>query len=490
MTTSELRLSVPRPLSGLRVDAPGVVAGAVAGSAVLGWAVVTHPHWYRFMLAGFVGFMLVLLAFKLPRAAAIGTLLFLPFMALVRRLLIADAGWTTYDPLLLVAPAVAVVLAYRLLVVERRRVGTDTVSRLVMALLGLCLLQVFNPLGQGPIAGMAGLLYLAVPLLWFFIGRELGDRRAVLFLMYAVIGIAVAEGIYGLIQTQSGLPPWDERWVNVAGFAALGVGQNTAGGGFVSEIRAFGSFPSATEYAAFLGVGMVFATALAFHRRLFLVPAIAFLAVALFLASGRAVLVLAILGVLVMVALRARDRSSAALVLVIGVSTIFGVAAVFGPSLDRIAGRSDNPFVSHQLGGLLNPLDPDKSTLIGHLNLFTDGIETGVTHPLGRGTASTNLAGSRFGNTRSGSATELDLSDSFYAFGILGGVLFLAVILLTFRKVILRYLDWRDPVVLGVTAMLCVTLGQWLNGGHYTLSSLTWFAIGWATRDSSEKQQA
>jgi hypothetical protein len=311
-----------------------------------------------------------------------------------------------------------------------------------------------------------------------------------LFLVFAVIGIAVADGVYGLIQTQSGLPSWDQRWVDVAGFSALGVGQNTAGGGFEEEIRAFGTFPSATEYAGFLGVGMVFATALVFHRRVYLLPAIGFLAFALFLASGRAVLVLAILGVLVMVALRARDRSSAALVLVLGVAAVFGIAAVFGPALDRIAGRSDDPFVSHQLGGLLNPLDPDKSTLIGHLNLFTDGIATGVTHPLGHGTASTNLAGSRFGTVKSGTATELDLSDIFFAFGILGGLMFLAVILMAFWRIINRYLDWRDPVVLAVAGMLFVTLGQWLNGGHYTLSSLAWFSIGWATRQSEPKQPA
>jgi hypothetical protein len=490
MTTSELRLSAPRPFSGVHVAAPGILLAAVAGSAVLGWVVVSHPHWYRYMLAGFVGLSLLMLAYKVPRAAALGTLLFLPSLAFLRRLLIADAGWTSYDPLLLVAPLVAVALTYRLLVVERRKVGADTISKLVVGLLALSLLQTINPLGEGPIAGVAGLLYLAVPLLWFFIGRELGDRKAMLFLMYAVIAIAVVNGIYGLIQTESGLPPWDQRWVDVAGFAALGVGQNGIDGTFTEHVRAFGTFPSATEYAAFLGVGMVFATALAFHRRVFLAPLIAFLGIAVFLATGRAVLVLAILGILAMVALRARNVQSAAVVLLLGVAAVFGVATVFGPSLDRIAGRSDNPFVSHQLGGLLHPLDPDRSTLIGHLDQFKHGITTGFTQPLGHGTAATNLAGARFGTSKSGLATELDLSDTFFAFGILGGALFLAAILLTFRHVILRYLDWRDPVVLGVAAMLFVTLGQWLNGGHYTLSSLTWFAIGWVTRESRQKQLA
>jgi hypothetical protein len=315
MSTNQLRLPAPRSWR-LRPSlvSPGAGLGIVVGAAVLGWAVVNEPDWYRYMAAGFAAAILLILAIKWPRNAAIGTLLVLPFIALVRRLLISDAGWTVYDPLLLVAPAVALTLTYKLLVIDKRRVGTDPISRLVLALLGLALVQAFNPLGEGPAAGIAGLLFLAVPLLWFFIGRELADRKIMLVLVYAIMAIAVLEGIYGLIQTGPGLPSWDKHWVDVTGFAALGVGQNTTGG-YSESIRAFGTFPSATEYAAFLGVGMVFATAMAFHRRLQFAPVIAFLAVAVFLATGRAVLVLSILAILVMVALRARDRMSAAIVL-------------------------------------------------------------------------------------------------------------------------------------------------------------------------------
>jgi hypothetical protein len=474
MTTSDLRLTAPLSRSWIRRASSALTALAtVAGSILLAWITVSHPEWNRFLLAVVVGVSLLALAVRWPREAAVCTLIFLPFLALLRRLLISSAGWTAYDPLLLVAPLVALVLIGRLLIVERRPLGGDTVSNLVLGLLALAVLQVFNPLGSGPLAGLAGLLYLAVPLLWFLIGRELADRRAILFLVYAAVAIAVAEGIYGLVQTESGLPAWDQRWVDTTGYEALYIGED--------QIRAFGTFPSAAEYAAFVGVGLVFAVAMTLHRRALLVLTVPFLAVALFLTSGRAVLVLAILGVLGVLSLRTGMRGRAAMVLVLGVAAVFAVAILFGPALDRAAGRSDSPNVSRQLGGLLHPLDPERSTLIGHFDLVTKGIEDGVSQPLGRGTAATNLAGTRFGSSTT--STEIDLSDVFVSLGLLGGVLFLPLIFLTFQRVIRRYLTGHDPALLAVLGMLVVTLGQWLNGAHYTLASLTWFVIGWATRE-------
>jgi hypothetical protein len=443
---------------------------AVAGGILIAWIAVTRPDWYRFLFAIVLAANFLVVAVKWPRAAAVLTLLFLPFLALIRRLLIADSGWSSYDPLLLVGPLVACALT--LVIFERRRFEQDTLSRLVYLLLALSVVQAFNPLGPGLTTGLAGLLFIAVPLLWFVIGREFADRRTVLALIYSVIPVAIATSAYGLWQTEIGLPKWDASWVSTSGYAALHVGD---------QIRAFGTFSSSSEYAAYTGVGFVFASALVLHRRALPAVVLPFLGIAIFLASGRGVLALTLIAVLVLIALWARNGRLAPLIVVLGVAVLLAVSELFGPALDRAAGRSSNPLVSHQVGGLLHPLDPDQSTLLVHWENFKDGVTAGFSHPLGRGTGASTIAADKLGG-HTEVRTDVDLSDAFVSLGLVGGLLFMAILAITFRRVISLYLSGRDPAVLAVAGLLVVTLGQWLNGGHYAVAALTWFFIGWATR--------
>ena len=323
-------------------------------------------------------------------------------------------------------------------------------------------------------------MFLAFPLLWFVIGRELADRRTILTLIYAVIVVAVATSAYGLWQTEVGLPRWDHSWVDISGYAALHVGD---------KIRAFGTFSSSAEYAAYASIGFVLAGALMLHRRALAVVALPLLGLAIFLSSARGVMALALLAVIVLIALRAPSRGSALLVAVLGVLTLFAVSALFGAGLDRAAGRSSNPLVSHQVGGLLHPLDPEKSTLLTHWGLFKHGVIEGFTNPIGRGTGVTSLAASKFGGNAA-AGTEVDVSNAFVGLGLIGGLVFVGILAITFRRVISLYRARRDPAVLAIAGLLVVTLGQWLNGGYYAVAPLTWFLIGWATRQPASAAPA
>jgi hypothetical protein len=472
MIGSQLRLPAVSLRPGVRAPV-GAVTGlaTVVAAALVAWIAVRRPEWDRPLFALVLGTNLLIVAVRWPRAAAVLTLLFLPFLALIRRLLIGEAGWTSHDPLLLIGPIVASALILRLFVLERLTLPRDVLSKLVYALLALSVVQVFNPLGPGVLAGLGGLLFVAVPLLWFLIGRVLSDSRTVLMLIYSTIVAAIATSAYGLWQTQVDLPHWDASWVDVSGYTALRVGD---------KIRAFGTFSSSAEYAAFASVGFVFAGALMLHRRAGVAVAIPFLAVAIFLASGRGVMVLTLIAIIILIALRARNSGAAALTILMGVVAVFAVSELFGPALDRAAGRSSDPLVSHQVGGLLHPLDPDKSTLVTHWGLFTHGISEGFTNPIGRGTGATNLAASRFGGV-GGAGTEVDVSDAFVSLGLLGGLLFISIVAATFHRVIRLYLGQGGPAVLAIMGLLVVTLGHWLNGGYYAVAPLTWFFIGWVT---------
>jgi hypothetical protein len=466
------RAVLSRPLA-LRPSSwrtPLLACGLVL-TLLLGALAANDPSTYRLTLALAAAGNLLVIGSRWPRAAAVLTLLFLPLLALVRRLLIHDAGWTQYDPLLLVAPVVAAFLVVKLFVLERREFAADGISKLVAALLALTALQSFNPLLGSLSAGAGGFMFLGVPLLWFFIGREVADRQVVERMLYCVVGLAVVIGAYGLWQTDVGMPSWDRAWVDLNGYEALNL---------YGVTRAFGTFSSSAEYAIFLGVAIAISVAMLVHRRVVLMLAVPLLAVPLFLAGGRGVLVLTVLAALFAAGLRTRSTRLAIVIVIGGLVTAAAILSTYAPPAGGPS-ASANPFVTRQVSGLTNPLDPEHSTLLTHLDLVSGGIEEGITHPFGQGTAVTNIAADRFGIGTSAKGTEVDVSNAFVSLGLLGGLLFVAIIVVTFRRIVISYLRRPDPVMLAVLALLIVPAGQWLNGGHYALAPLTWFLIGWAT---------
>lgn len=461
-----------------------MVMGVLVGAA-LGAVTVLHPEWWRGLLAGAVTINLIVVGMKWPRAAAVATLLWLPVVALIRRLLIAEAGWTQNDPLLLVGPLVALFLCYRIFVVEQRPLAPDRLSKLVLLLLALALFGVFNPFGvAGVLGGLAGLIYVAVPLLWFLIGREIATRRTVTRLMYAVVIVSVGIAAYGLYQTKFGsMPQWDLDWFHITGFPGVTTGVSNFG---KTAFRPWGTFSSTSEYSGYLAIALIFALSMLYHRRSAAAIAMPILALAVFLAGGRSVMALVLLTVVVLTALRTRNRAIAIAVVTLGIGAIYGVAAAVGPALDRAAGLSGDPKVQRQVGGLLNPLDPSKSTLLIHFEAVRAGVEVGVKNPVGLGTGASNV-GARVSGGEGELRTDNDTGDVFVALGIVGGIVFIAIIVMSFREVFRRYLrESPDPLVFAVAGILVVNFGQWLQGGHYAASALTWFLLGWAVRPARQ----
>jgi hypothetical protein len=478
MTTNQIRL--PRLGSGSRRQV--LVAAAwppllTIGAAAAGLIAVSQPEWYRFALAIGLVINLIVMAMKWPRAAALATLLCLPFLALIRRLLIADAGFTSNDPLLLVAPVAALFLLYRIYVVDGRR-SDDRMFKLVAALLGVMVVQVLNPFATGGIVTAAGgLLFVAVPLLWFFVGRELGDRRSVTFLLYATIVVACLVAAYGLLQTQYGtITSWDQRWLDVNSYIALNVGDS----GTNSTIRPFSTFSSNQEYAVFMGIGLTLVVAFLLRRRFSVLVVLPLVGLALFLAGGRGALVTSALAVVVLVALLTRGWMTGFLVVALGVAAAYAGAATFGPTLDRAAGVGGNAVVERNVTGILKPLDPDKSTAIGHWDLLLTGIGEGIKNPAGHGTGASTQAAQLTGSEKLD--TENDIANTFVSLGLIGGVLYVVIVFLVFRATFTRFMRRRDVLSFAVAGLLVVTFGQWLNGGLYAVAPLVWFLIGWATR--------
>jgi hypothetical protein len=435
----------------------------VAGSAI---GILLH-----LTIALAVALLLITLSLFRPSVGIPATFVYLVLLAFLRRLLIPAAGWVSFDPMLLVGYLVAAVLIVKLYFFERRRFAADLFSKLVLALLVLTVLQVANPTGAGIKANLVGLLYMAAPLLWYFVGREavddaLSDRMASLVV---VMGLAIAA--YGLYQTQVGDPSWDLNWLNTTGgYASLNVGDT---------VRAFGTFSSSSEYTLFIGSALAIAFSYFLRGRPVYLLAIPLLAVALFLGSGRSSLITAFTAVVVMLALRPRRPVLAVVITIIAVGAAIGGLTVFGSSLSSSASGSGS-LVSHQLGGISDPLNPDSSTLLIHITLVVTGFKSGFTHPEGKGPGLTNQAAGLNQNqstTQQSQATEVDISNAFVSLGIAGGLLYLWIVLLTLWKAVTSYFAGRDAA-LPIIGLLVVGAGQWLIGGAYALSALTWLLIG------------
>jgi hypothetical protein len=439
---------------------------AVACSAIVGAEVIRQPSHIRIIAAGCLGLAAVIAATHWPRATLIATLALLPYLALGRRVLLEFTPWKSVDPLLIIAPMVLFVVIARLFVIEKRPMITDPMSKLIVFFLALTVLEAFNPRGGGLKAGFSALLFAAVPLLWFFAGGAFGTRRSMRGLLIVVVCSACLIAWYGLEQTWNGMPSWDRLWAQDTGYAALHVG---------NVIRAFGTFSSSEEYSAFLGTAVVVAIGFALDRRLYLLPALPLLAIALFYESSRGALVATVMAVLAVLAARTGSIRRAAVTLVVLIAVV--VALLVHERSALVSGStSSNALVAHQLSGLAHPLNSQTSTLNAHLTLFANGFTRGVLDPIGRGIATTTVAGSKLG--AGATSSEVDLSNEFIATGTFGGFAYLAIVILAIAMTLRQAVERRDAVSLSIFGLAVVNLGQWLNGGFYAVSPLIWFALG------------
>jgi hypothetical protein len=427
--------------------ARGAIAAGLVALAAVQWAV----DWR--------GLVVALAAWLVP-------------LGFLRRLLTELAPRGGADPLLLVAPA-----ALALLLVSAMRNGTlsrrSALTTAVLALNVMTLLEVGNLSVAPLVAGVAALLFVLVPQLAFWVGRVAPDvtLRATLRVL-AVLSLVVAG--YGLLQNFAGFFPWDRRWISevASGYLSLHIG---------TAVRAFGMSTSSAEYAWILAIGIVCWLVLPVGSRWIVPAAVTLLATALVLASARAVLVLLVAAVVLVAAARLAVPGIAALLLVaLALVAVSLVATLVVPQTLTASATSD--LLRHQVAGLANPLDPDSSTLLGHIAIAVHGLGSVGQYPFGRGIAAITL-GTKFGGEAT--QTEVDLSNTAVAFGPIGAIVFAVVLYLGFRLAYRTASETRTPIALAALGILVATSGQWLNGGNYAVAWLPWLLLGWLDRPAT-----
>lgn len=453
------------------------LAAILLSASALGVA-TTIPGFIQAAIAVSVGAAAFVLTIQNPRHSILSLIVWLTSFGMVRRLLLGEASALGEDPLLLVAPTiVAVLLALAVRRGALRNRGRLTTS--VLLLCGLIGAGALNPLQGSLTAGLAGLLFILVPPLWFWIGRALVDDALFLWILRLIGVLAVVAALYGLFQVYQGFPPWDERWIETSGLGSLRVGDS---------FRQFASFASPGEYVGFLAIGFV-VWALRLRR------------------SSAAYVTLAVLGLLGW-ALAVASVRGALLVLPVALGIMYATARGFGTARTLLFGLAGLVVVSigvsflgtsplsdtrtralidRQVTGLSNPFDPSVSTLPIHFELVLNGFEQALRNPIGRGLGTITSAGSRFGSESL--ATETDPSNMAVALGLPGFLAYAVIVILGFRRALHRARSSRDYLHLAALGILLVTALQWLNGGAYAIAPLPWLVLGWLDRPTPPAPQ-
>jgi hypothetical protein len=443
-----------------------VVLAAVVLAAAIGF-IVPSPTLLSEAFGLVIILVLVALCFRRPELAAVLVLPFLVVLGLLRRLLFSAGAATGADPLLLVAPIGVALLA---LVAARRGgfSGTSTLHRSVLALAALIVVGTLNPQQGGLQVGLGGILFLLVPVLWYFIGRSLLGERQRRQILRTIIGLGSLSAVYGLIQTYQGLPAFDSAYLeSKPDYVALQV---------FGAIRAFGPFSAASEYGAYVGCTIVILVAVMRVRHApWAVPLLAMLGWALLLESSRGITVLAVVAVASVTTIRL--RANVAVAIVVATLSLVGLSAVASNlASSEVGGAATSGLLRHQFEGLGDPLSED-STLEIHSDQALFGLGNAIRHPIGLGSGSVTPTATRFGGLASG--TEADFSNVATALGLPGFLAFAVITIAGFRSAFRLARRDRDWVALAALGILIVTFFQWLNGGQYAAAPLPWMALGW-----------
>jgi hypothetical protein len=429
----------------------------------------------RVRLAVAVVAMLALFALAMTRLrlGILATFVFLILLGDLRRILLPVAEWSGKDPLLLVGPAFAVVtVGYTW---ASGNLSFDTpAAKCMLVLMGIMLLQVFNPRQGGLIVGVAGLMFQLVPLLWFWLGRAYGDRAFLHVLLFrAMLALSGLAMVFGLYQSYFGYLPYQLDWFYTAGYGALGSPE--------TGLAPITFFASGTEHAVFVNLGVVLLWSLVLLRKewLALLPIPVFLT-ALLVTGTRGPVAKILLVMSGLWAVMGRSLSTwllrgglAVSIAALGlIWTLAGVTQqIDAPDhVERRLNRQAEEFVhgSGSAGG--------RSSAVGHLKMMVWGYRSAFQQPLGKGLGAGTKAGKKFGD--SGGSTETDLGDSFLALGIPGGV---AYHILVGSLIVAAFRFWqqeRSLVSMVLLGFMGITFFGWLRGGMYGVTPLLWFCLG------------
>jgi hypothetical protein len=471
MTTATLPIHKPSKI-------PIVAAALLGGGGAVAAAITIGLS--KIIIAGILIAIGATLVFTQTEVAIVYALVYVSMQGDVRRMCTVAGETGGSDALLVVAPAIVFLLLLKGMTVGV--VKNDTpVSKLVFVLMVIMGLEVFNPLQGGIKVGLAGVLFYIVPLTWYWVGKSFSTPVMTRFIAFSVlVTLAVAAAMLGLYQTFVGLLPYEARWARIKIFEEKTYVALMVGG----QIRAFGFSCSSAEYCTLMSIGAValIATLLTFRPRrasIFVLP----LLIAIFLASARGPVVSLMLATAAMFGATGRNVYTGLLRFL--VIPLLGVPLLLSGLVhlkDVEMSERVQVLVEHQQEGFLHM---GESTASGHLEMALSGVKQGFSNPFGRGLGATTIASKAEGS----GSTEIDVSDMFVDLGV-GGLVYVILVFVALMRVFSHFRTVRTFTSLAILGILVASLGQWINGGMYSICTFVCFLLGCVDQHQHDLESA
>lgn len=454
-----------------------VLAGVVALLPTL-YLLYKEDYGILITMMALLGFLLLDLRSK--EAAVLGLFAFLILLGDIRRIATQFTGARGLDPLLLVGTAFSIYLAIPLLLKMRLK---DPLSKAVLALMVVMILQIFNP-RQGPlIVGISGSLFTLFPLLWFWIGRRYGSDRMLFLLFFRVVlPLGVLCALLGIYQTFIGFFPWEEAWAKSMGSAYRLT--------YHGNLRPFGFSNSGVEYGSLLLISAVLIIGAFMSKRRAYVLVFPVVGAAMVLSAMRGPIVRVIFAAAIMWAVQGKNvrawvpRLVFGLLLGVGLMTFSATRAAAGDEQPTGRRSTANIASARVANGLAHPFEQKYSTGGMHADIAFAAVKSGFTTPVGSGLGATTLGAGKFGGEQGVSgSSEIDISDAFYTLGFLGGILYLSIIYFVMRATPQFLRSGPRSSRLTTVGVLAALLGAWIALGQYATAPFAWFCIGAMVRD-------
>jgi len=469
---------------------------AVAAFTVL--AIASGGQILRSWLLGALVWLMALPLLVSLEAGLIAMMWFEPVRGLLRRAQYLFLDYASQDPIHLVTPIVTV-LAFALLL-KTNGIGLLRATPLAgaVSVLGLIyLLEIFNPLQGSLFVGLAGALFMLVPLVWFYFGQSVKEEFVATALKIVIV-LGVLTSLYGIYQLVFGYPAFEQYWIdNTDYYDSIAIGHIK---------RALATFSSAEEWGRYTEIGAVaafgfFAGTKRLVKRVgWLAGGVTLSVFVLFTGQRTAVFGL-LLGVAMLVLLGARTwRGAIARVALLLVPLVLTVALVKAPAADEMWSKGDNEtlstLLSHTQRGTLKPADEE--SFQARLENWTYLVTRVIPYrPLGAG-----LGAGSLGQVRFQSDSDLPAIDSFIlvvavACGIPGALLFIWILgrgtwlaITNARGSVAGANITTKRIVAALMPALILNSIFGLTFMLYSVAPLAWLLIGWISSETLRIRQA
>ena len=405
------------------------------------------------------------------KSGIMALIIYLPFMAFIRRYIYVYGRYVAMDPILIISDIITIFMFSYLVIFKGKDLykffRENKLVKFATVLLFIFILQMFNPRQGSILVGIGGAKFYIIPFLWFYFGLFI-DKRFVRKLFFTIVVIGFITALYGLKQTFLGFTSFENYWIKYGGYSALHL---------FRIIRSFSTFASAGEYAHYLVMSGIicFAFFLKSKQKIITLVALIVILTALFISAVRSAIFAFVFSSIILIGFLVRDkRKGFLLVLVLCLFLIIFISKVgFVPGVDEYDSLSVTSH--HALRGITNPMG-EGSLKFRFYSWFYVFPKQMIKNPFGYGIGSISLAGWKFGGRLQ--AVENFILDIYLATGIIGGTIFLILLFILFKKSIGLISKTKELFLPLIVICLCFILFFLGAISEYSIGPIGWLLIG------------